>query len=109
MLLFHQTSPGVFAALGDISSSANGAEVNPEISGEGRFVVFTGTDINGETDLYIWDRTLGGAATEISRAGIQQNAHISTDGQAISFESNETGQFEVFTMPNPIYHDDVLV
>ncbi len=104
VLLFQQTSPGVFVALGDISSGANGAEVNPEISGDGRFVVFTGT-VNGETDLYVWDRTFGGPATEISMLGEQRNAHISTDGQGISFESDVGGQFEVFTAPNPLNDD----
>jgi Tol biopolymer transport system component len=54
----------------DISASLGGSARGPSISGDGNYVVFTDV-VNGENDLYVWDRA-SGQATEISLAGDQR-------------------------------------
>jgi len=80
----------------------------PDISGDGRYVIFSDV-VAGEQDIYVWDRTTGGS-TEISLPFIQRNPQISTDGTTLSFESQDsTGQFDLVAMPNPLYHPDTFV
>ncbi|MCH2100660.1 MAG: hypothetical protein MK209_01865, partial [Planctomycetes bacterium] len=78
---------------------ANGASLNPDLSGDGRHLGFQSTApldefSSGFTDIYVRDR-LDGATTLISvgAGGVVANsfssdAHLSTDGRFITFASS---------------------
>ncbi len=94
----------------------NFAEPGPEISADGRYVVFVSTasfnpiDDNGVNDIYLRDRSLG--ITELVSIDFEGNAadgdssapSISTDGTLVTFESNAAdltnndteGQLDIF-------------
>jgi Tol biopolymer transport system component len=97
----------VAGGLTNVSASVAGENVKPDVSGDGRFVVFQNTNA-GETDIFVWDRTTGDVAS-IALPGDQRGPSISADGHYILFESNETGaQYDVFRAVNPLFDDFVV-
>ena len=99
------------------TQTANGASIEPSISGDGRYVTFESTasdlvagDNNGQRDVFVHDRQTG-ATTHVSvsiegtfPAGNSAKPSISADGRAIAFESTASilvagdtnGQIDVF-------------
>jgi Tol biopolymer transport system component len=88
----------------DVSSGeepAEGMSTDPAMSGNGRFVVFTseasnlvGGDSNGESDVFLRDRTAG-TTRIVSRAsapanGASHDASVSNDGRFVVFTSEAT-------------------
>jgi hypothetical protein len=107
VLVFHQISPGVFAQVDTTGLPTTGVEVNPSISGDGRFVAFQAT-IAGETDIYVWDRDHH-TTYQFDLPGVQRNPSITEDGRHIAFESNQDGsQFDLYLADNPL-HDAFAV
>ncbi len=100
--LTNNTTSIVSVASNGAQAPDNFAEPGPEISADGRFVVFVSTasfdpvDGNGINDIYVHDRSNG--VTElvsISFDGVQADGDsttpsISTDGNLVTFESNAT-------------------
>lgn len=80
------------------SAIANGASINPIMSGDGRSVVFVSLasnlasgDTNNKQDVFLWDRT----SEKITRItdqsnGTSEQATISRDGSTIAFVSDAT-------------------
>jgi Tol biopolymer transport system component len=94
-------------SLTNVSAALAGENVKPDISGDGRFVVFMNSNA-GETDIYVWDREDNETAVVAPLPGGQRNPSISADGHYILFESfvsNETtgGQYDVYRAENPLY------
>lgn len=83
-------------------NAAFGAASNPQISADGRFVIYESTALNvvpgqvdsaNTKDVFLWDRTTG-ATVLVSRtaaspvaAAFGSNPVISADGSAVAFES----------------------
>lgn len=67
----------------------------PSISDNGRYIVFTGTR-EARTGIYLYDRETRQLRnlTENLKAKVR-NPTISADGNAIAFESSETGQWDI--------------
>ncbi len=85
------------------SSPGNRASRNPDISADGRYVVFqsdasdlVGNDSNGQTDIYVRDLLTGTIErVSVSTDGDQgtlpsSSPAISADGRVVSFESSAT-------------------
>ncbi len=91
-----------------VSDNGNGDHLSPEISADGRYVVYSSEsndlvlpDTNGfARDVFLWDRTTG-TNTIVSRdsSGVQGNSDnggftggvaISADGLVVAFESSAT-------------------
>ena len=83
-----QSSPGVYTIRQ--LTDATGNEQLPQTNGQ--TVVYT-SDKSGENDIY-YQPVGGGAETHISIPGDQREPTIS--GNLISFESNQTGNYEIF-------------
>ena len=106
------------------SSQANQNSFEPDISGDGRFVVFRSNasnlvagDTNARTDIFVHDRSTGETARVGQPAGEDSNGNsvnpaISGDGQWIVFESEATnlvagdtnGARDIFRAPNPLFN-----
>jgi hypothetical protein len=84
-------------------TEGDGDSGTPEISDDGRYVVFFSTattlvanDTNGKNDIFVHDRQTGTTMlVSISSGGIQANQHsdnpsVSADGRYIAFESAAT-------------------
>jgi PKD repeat protein len=85
-------------------AEANGHTENPDISGDGRYVVFRSDatnlvpgDTNGERDVFVRDRLLGttervSVGTDAAQGNGQSDGHpkISEDGRHVTFESYAT-------------------
>jgi Tol biopolymer transport system component len=88
-------------SVSSFETQANGSSLWPEISGDGRYVVFQSAatnllaipETNGFTDVYIRDR-LGGTTSLVSIGvggflanGASTHASVSADGRFVAFES----------------------
>lgn len=87
-------------SVGVDGAEANGGSTEPDVSGDGRFVVFTSTadnlvadDTNDRSDVFVRDRVRGiTAAVSVSPAGVpvrgtSSGAAISEDGRYVAFTS----------------------
>ncbi|MBI5929659.1 MAG: PD40 domain-containing protein [Chloroflexi bacterium] len=96
------TTSLVSVATGGSQVPDNFSELGPEISADGRFVVFVSTaafdvvDTNGVNDIYLRDRSLGTTSLiSVNTAGgaadsESSNPSVSTDGTLVTFESSAT-------------------
>jgi hypothetical protein len=89
---------------GSISTTGAMRSLYPDISADGRFVVYQSTapdlvlnDLNNAEDVFIWDRTTNtntlmsrSATSSVSASANAKSfgAHISADGATVSFTSN---------------------
>ena len=75
----------------------NGRSFEPDVSGDGRFVVFTSTadnivpgDTNGAEDVFVRD-LIAGTTRRVSRGnGASRSPAISPDGRYVSFTSTSS-------------------
>ncbi|HVE62794.1 MAG TPA: hypothetical protein VNB94_03180 [Mycobacteriales bacterium] len=94
-----QTGDVIRVSVGVNDSQATGYSYDPEISGDGQFVVFSSDatdlvtgDTNAETDVFL--RNLGRGTTErvsVGSAGLEANgdsATVSDDGRYVAFRSS---------------------
>jgi Tol biopolymer transport system component len=75
-------------------------------SADGKFVLFQNTNPQTSTDRFadIWAMPMGGDRKPfpvVQTAYREQNGQFSPDGKWIAYESNESGQFEVYVQPFP--------
>lgn len=82
-------------------AQSDGSSGNPQISADGRFVVYTSeatnlvaNDTNGVQDVFIWSRVTGTTTrVSVSSTGVQANgetwnAYVSGNGNVVAFSSN---------------------
>jgi hypothetical protein len=91
---------------GSTTTAGTAASLYPEISGDGRYVVYQSTavnlvanDLNNAQDIFVWDRTTN-ANTLVSRSATSPvsasanaksfGGQIAADGKTITFTSNAT-------------------
>jgi Tol biopolymer transport system component len=109
-------------------SEANQNSLEPDLSGDGRFVVFRSTatnlvpgDTNQRPDVFVHDRDSGATARVGQPAGGESNGSsanpsISGDGHWIVFESDATnlvdgdtnGARDIFRAPNPFLSPSLM-
>lgn len=104
-------------SVGAGTQTFNGRADSPDISGDGRFVVFSSVarlvseDSGSERDIYLWDRDQNSVQLiSKSESGEIGNSHserpkISGDGASIVFESTATNLTDI---PNPGYDNVYL-
>jgi Tol biopolymer transport system component len=108
--LFRQAANGTGAA--DRLTDADRSNLVPfTMSPDGRHVVFRGADGRGGSDLMVLDLSDGSRVQPPSRIGEpralvqtpaeEYNAEISPDGRWLAYQSNSTGEFEVYVQPFP--------
>ncbi len=81
-----------------ITRPADGADFDPVISRDGKFVVFASTQHNRTSDIYI--KTVGSASmTQLTQdSGNDVMPTISPDGQKIAFCSDRGGSYSLYLM-----------
>ena len=95
-------------SVGAGGTQANDASNQPDISADGRYVVFEsnatnliGADTNGETDIFVHDRnsgftiraSLANGPTGAEGNGSSNEPRISDDGQLVAFQTDATNLF----------------
>jgi len=71
----------------------------PDISPNGRYVVFTSNRAGAKTDIYLLDLQ-GGSTTDLTNtpAANEDWARFSPNGQQVAFHSDRTGNYEIFVL-----------
>src|SRR5207248_696938 len=113
------TGSTVRASVGDDESQGNSDSSAPDISGNGRYVVFRSSasnlvtvDGNGTPDVFVRDLSLGTTVlASVATDGTQGNLHsfdpaISADGTTVAFASIATN---LVTPATPSGHQHVFV
>ena len=90
-------------SISGLGEESNGAAFNPDISGDGRFVVFESSatnlvpsDTTRAQDIFIYDRDLDqiDLISFLGSNGFSANPQISSDGRYVVFESDENFAFD---------------
>jgi subtilisin family serine protease/Tol biopolymer transport system component len=110
-------------SVNDSGAGGNGSSTNSSISSDGRYVAFESSstnlvpgDTNGQTDIFVYDRTtklirlVSASDTGIQGNFSSSNPSISADGLFITFTSvannlfagDTNGVQDVFVVPNPL-------
>ena len=107
LFLWERSQPNTLNLISKVNggtTSGNFASINPIISGNGQYVVFTSLatnlvsgDGNAKQDVFVWERSTK-TITLVSHAngsanssnGTSENASISDDGRLITFTSDST-------------------
>lgn len=81
------------------SFADEGADFNPRISGDGKFMVFASTQHRHTSDLYIKQVDSRTVTQLTSDPGNDAMPAISPDGKRIAFASDRTGAWGIYLMP----------
>lgn len=93
------TDAGGSANVSKVTDTFEGADFDPVISRDGRFMVFASTQHRATADLYL-KRMGSSVLTQItSDPGHDIMPSISPDGKWIAFTSNRSGNWDIYVMP----------
>ena len=99
MPMFRPTGDDGSEGLSHITMASEGADFDPSISRDGRFIVFASTQHRPTSDIYL-KSTTGRTITQLtSDPGNDVMPAFSPDGQRIAFCSNRNGNWDIFVMP----------
>jgi TolB protein len=85
--------------LSQISFSQEGADFDPDVSRDGKHIVFASTQHRMTSDLYIKSVESRVVTQLTSDAGNAVMPRISPDGTRIAFASNRSGNWDIYVMP----------
>lgn len=86
-------------ALTQITSTFDGADFDPQISRDGRFIVYASTQHRETSDIYL-RHTHGSVITRVtSDPADDVMPALSPDGNRIAFTSNRSGNWDLYVMP----------
>lgn len=81
-----------------VTTAAQGADFDPQVSRDGRFMVFASTQHRATSDIYI-KRVDGRTVTQLTANPAQDvMPAISPDGERVAFTSNRRGNWDIFVM-----------
>lgn len=87
------------ANLAQISFSVEGADFDPDVSPDGRFIAFASTQHSQTSDIFI-KPVDSRVITRLTRSeGNDVMPKFSPDGQRVAFASNRAGNWDLFVMP----------
>lgn len=74
-----------------------------DVSGDGRWVIFTLTagQGSGGSDIWVWSASDGKAKPWLATPFAEQNGRLSPDGAWMVYQSNESGRFEIYVRAFP--------
>ena len=90
------SNPGGFESLAQITFAAEGSDFDPEVSQDGRRLVFASTQHAPTADVYI--KNVGSSTVTQLTSDIANDLmpSISPDGQRIAFTSDRNGTWDIF-------------
>lgn len=99
MPMTRPTSGDGVEGLTHVTMAPEGADFDPCVSRDGRFIAFASTQHRPTSDIYI-KSTTGRTITQLtSDAGNDVMPAFSPDGQRIAFCSNRNGNWDIYVMP----------
>lgn len=85
--------------LTQVSFAVDGADFDPDVSRDGRKIVFASTQHRETPDLYIKSVDSNVVTQLTNDAASDVMPRLSPDGQRIAFASNRSGNWDIFVMP----------
>jgi len=94
-----QTPRGGGSNLSQVSFSMEGADFDPNVSSDGKQIVFASTQYRETADLFIKNVDSRVVTQLTSDAGNDVMPKLSPDGGRIAFASNRSGNWDIYVMP----------